>query len=233
MNKSCCETVTEVSSCSNDMPPIKVAIVEDDPEFRCRFACIVDAASSLVLVGTAATAKEGYALIDRGEAEIYLVDLGLPDENGIGLIRYITEHQPEADAMVVTVFGDDYHVIRSIQAGAAGYLLKDALPGEMVDCIRELHDGGSPVSPVIARRLLRLFRTASPQPASAAETPLSAREAETLTLVAKGMSFAEIGKSLAISPHTVRAHVRKIYEKLAVHSRGEAVFEARQMGLLR
>lgn len=215
------------------MPPIKVAIVEDDPEFRHRFAGIVAATGTLELVGTAATAKEGYALIDRGEAEIYLIDIGLPDESGIGLIRHIAQHQPGCNTMVVTVFGDDDHVIQSIQAGAAGYLLKDALPGEMEACILELHEGGSPMSPIIARRLLRLFRGAPTPSAATLETPLTERETETLTLVAKGLSFAEIGDALAISPHTVTAHVRKIYQKLSVHSRSEAVFEARQMGLLR
>lgn len=215
------------------MLPIKVAIVEDDLEFRSRFSSIVEASGSLVLAGAVATAKEGYALIDRSAADVYLVDLGLPDENGIGLIHHIAKYQPSAHAMVVTVFGDDAHVIRSIQAGAAGYLLKDALPGEMVDCIVELHNGGSPMSPTIARSLLRLFRSASPPPAPALETPLSEREMEILTVVAKGLTFIEIGESLAISPHTVRNHVQNIYQKLSVHSRGEAVFEARQMGLLR
>lgn len=214
-----------------DTALVRVALIEDDPEIRRRFVDIIDAAQSLVLAGVATTAAEGYALAESDAAEVYLVDLDLPDENGIGVIRYVAEHRPHADAMVVTVFGDDEHIIRSIEAGAAGYLLKDALPGEMVDCIRELRDGGSPVSPVIARRLLRLFRKGSPKPASAS-SPLSERETEILSLVAKGLSFAEIGKSLGISAHTVTTHVRKTYRKLSVNSRGEAVYEAQQLGLL-
>jgi DNA-binding NarL/FixJ family response regulator len=215
------------------MSRIKVAIVEDDAEFRQRFARIVQDSEQLELVGTADTARTGYALIERKLADIYLVDLGLPDENGINLIRRIAASQPNAAVMVVTVFGDDDHVVRSIQAGATGYLLKDALPEEMVGCIRALYEGGSPVSPVIARRVLSLFRSTAPAPGPSAPNPLTQRETEVLTLVAKGLSFAEIGASLEISQFTVIAHVRKIYQKLAVHSRGEAVFEARQMGLLR
>lgn len=214
--------------------PIRVAIVEDDPEFVRRFTEVIRASERLALVGVAATAREGYALIGHAQAEVYLIDLGLPDENGIHLIRHIARRQPQAMSMVVTVFGDDSHVIRSIQAGAAGYLLKDALPREIVDCICELRDGGAPVSPIIARRLLRLFRTAAlaPQPPLAVPTPLTVRETEVLTLIAKGMNFADVGQVLSISAHTVTAHVRKIYQKLSVHSRTEAVFEARQMGLI-
>lgn len=215
------------------MVAIKVALVEDDPEFRRRFAEIIGAADGFALAGSAATAADGRALIERGEADVYLVDLGLPDGDGIALIRLIAEHRPEADAMVVTVFGDDDHVIRSIEAGATGYLLKDALPGEMVDCIRELRAGGSPMSPVIARRLLRRFREAAPAPARQPADFLSDRETEILTLIAKGLNFAEIGESLSISPHTVTAHARKIYRKLSVHSRSEAAFEAHQLGLLK
>lgn len=215
-----------------DTAVVRVALIEDDPEIQRRFVDIIDAAQSLVLAGVASTSREGHALAERDAADVYLVDLDLPDENGIGLIRYVAEHRPHADTMVVTVFGDDEHIVRSIEAGAAGYLLKDALPGEMVECIRELHAGGSPVSPVIARRLLRLFRDGAPRPAAPAN-PLSEHEGEILTLVAKGLSFAEIGRSLGISPHTVTAHVRKIYRKLSVNSRGEAVYEAQQLGLLR
>ncbi len=211
------------------MSPISVAVVEDDPNFLKHFLAVVEASPQLMLAGSATTAREGMALIDRVAADVFMIDLGLPDENGIGLIHRIAEFRSKANVMVVTVFGDDEHLIRSIEAGATGYLLKDALPEEMVSCIRELHDGGSPMSPVIARRLLRRFRP----PAPTQPNPLSERETEILVLIAKGLSFAEVGETLDISPHTVVAHMRKIYGKLAVRSRGEAVFEAHQMGLIR
>jgi len=139
---------------------------------------------------------------------------------------------------VVTMFGDDQHVLESIEAGAAGYLLKDSMAASIVSSIRELRAGGSPISPGIARRILERFRlTLHPaRPVAGAGkpavSPLTERETELLRLTAKGLSFDTISELMGISPHTVVAHVRKIYRKLAVHSRGEAVYEATQLGLL-
>jgi DNA-binding NarL/FixJ family response regulator len=141
--------------------------------------------------------------------------------------------------MVITVFGDEEHVLASIEAGATGYLLKDSLPEEFVALIAQLRAGGSPISPVIARRLLTRFKAkgsaalaSTSQLVAPPDAGLSAREAEVLGLIAKGFNFAEIARLLTVSPHTITAHVKKIYQKLAVHSRGEAVYEAGKMGLL-
>jgi DNA-binding NarL/FixJ family response regulator len=171
-----------------------------------------------------------------------LIDLGLPDGNGTDLIRQVSAKRPDVDIMVVTVFGDEQHVVSAIEAGATGYILKDSTAADVVSCIRLLRAGGSPVSPVVARSVLRAIRnrmggtgsgTTRPGGPSPDNNPLSTRETEILQLLAKGMSFNEIGEILGISPHTVTAHIKKIYRKLAVHSRGEAVYEATQMGLLR
>jgi DNA-binding NarL/FixJ family response regulator len=168
--------------------------------------------------------------------------LGLTYGTGIDLIRSARQRKPDVDIMVVTVFGDEQHVVSSIEAGATGYILKDSTPADVISCIRLLRAGGSPVSPVVARSVLRAIRsrmggatgqTLPPRAASSDNNPLSARETEILQLLAKGMSFNEIGEILGISPHTVTAHIKKIYRKLAVHSRGEAVYEASQMGLLK
>jgi len=163
------------------------------------------------------------------------VDLGLPDVSGIEIIRETARRYPETDIMVVTVFGDEEHVLASIEAGATGYLLKDSLPEEFIDVIKELRAGGSPISPIIARQLLKKLRPASSpgQVPTSNLSELSARESEVLSFIAKGFSFAEIAKLLEISPHTVTTYVKKIYQKLAVHSRGEAVYEATRMGLIR
>jgi DNA-binding NarL/FixJ family response regulator len=219
--------------------PIGIVIVEDEPEFRRRFAQIVENEPSMRLVGVAANRREAQAILDKEDFDVLLIDLGLPDGNGIDLIRQVSQKKPEADIMVVTVFGDEQHVVSSIEAGATGYILKDSTPADVISCIRLLRAGGSPVSPVVARSVLRAIRNrigASAPAARAAQpenSPLSARETEILQLLAKGMSFNEIGEILGISPHTVTAHIKKIYRKLAVHSRGEAVYEATQMGLLR
>jgi DNA-binding NarL/FixJ family response regulator len=221
--------------------PISIIIVEDEPEFRRRFAQIIENEPSMRLAGVAANRREAQVIIDKEDFDVLLIDLGLPDGNGIELIKQVSQKKPEADIMVVTVFGDEQHVVSSIEAGATGYILKDSTPADVISCIRLLRAGGSPVSPVVARSVLRAIRnrmgSTAASPAARTSTPennpLSARETEILQLLAKGMSFNEIGEILGISPHTVTAHIKKIYRKLAVHSRGEAVYEATQMGLLR
>ena len=218
-----------------------VLIVEDEPEFMRRFSNAVLADPGLALVGAVSTGRAAQAMLDAQPCDVMLLDLGLPDLNGVEVIRYAAKNHPRCDVLVVTMFGDDQHVLASIEAGATGYLLKDAHAEHIAASIHELHAGGSPISPGIARRVLARFRVAGtptaavpvPAPAPAAEaSPLTERETELLRLTAKGLSFETIGQLMGISPHTVVAHVKKIYRKLAVHSRGEAVYEANQLGLL-
>ena len=222
-----------------------VLIVEDEPEFLQRFTEAVLADPELSLVAGVTTGRAGLAMLEAQPPDVMLVDLGLPDISGIELIRHAAKHLPNCDVLVVTMFGDDAHVMGSIEAGATGYLLKDAQATRVAAAIHEVRAGGSPISPSIARKVLAAFRVApQAQPASSAPampataaspaepSPLSERETEILRLVAKGFSFDAVGELLSISPHTVVTHVKKIYRKLAVHSRGEAVYEANQMGLL-
>lgn len=218
-----------------------VAIVEDHPEFMRLFSDAVAQEHDFELSGTAANGGEAFALINRQRADVYLVDLGLPDMNGIDVIRHALRTHPGCEVMVITIFGDEEHVISSVEAGATGYILKESAPPEIVAAIRLLCSGGSPVTPSIARKILRKFHadksvvgnsgTASIVSAGA-EAALTDREAEILRVLAKGLSFNEIGESLSISAHTVARHVKHIYRKLAVHSRGEAVYEATRIGLL-
>jgi DNA-binding NarL/FixJ family response regulator len=137
---------------------------------------------------------------------------------------------------VITVFGDEAHVVAAIEAGALGYLLKDASADSIGRAIDEMLAGGSPMSPPVARYLLQHFaRNAEPAPAERSEetASLSAREREVLTYIVKGFSYAEIARLLTLSTHTVATHVRRIYGKLEVHSRGEAVYEALATGLVK
>lgn len=219
--------------------PTSVLIVDDEPEFIRRFTNAVLSDPALVLAGSAATARGAIAMLEAQPPGVMLLDLGLPDMNGVEVIRHAVQHGCRCDVLVVTMFDDDQHVVDAIEAGAAGYLLKDAMPASIVSAIRELRGGGSPISPGIARRVLERFRLAvapgrgaAPAKAPAAASPLTERETELLRLTAKGLSFDTIGELMGISPHTVVAHVRKIYRKLAVHSRGEAVYEATQLGWL-
>lgn len=230
--------------------PTRVLIVEDEPEFLRRFADAVIADPDLHLVAAVASGTAGRALIDAEPVDVLLVDLGLPDMDGTELIRHAAARRPGCDCLVVTMFADDAHVMASLEAGATGYLLKDARNDRIAAAVHEVRAGGSPISPSIARRVLARFRGAGSAPvpaapaaavaaspaaapaAAPAASPLSQRETEILQYIAKGFSFETVGEVLGISPHTVVTHVKKIYRKLAVHSRGEAVYEASQMGLL-
>jgi len=220
------------------MMAIEVLIVEDEPEFMRRFADAVLGDDGLTLLGAVANGLAAKAVLDQQRPDVLLVDLGLPDISGIEVIAHAQQRRPDCDVLVVTMFGDDAHVVAAIEAGAAGYLLKDAAPERIAAAVHELRGGGAPISPSIARRILARLRpqapTGTPPPPApqGPASPLTARETELLRMVAKGLSFDTIGELLEISPHTVVAHVKKIYRKLAVHSRGEAVYEASQMGLL-
>ncbi|MEO9147828.1 MAG: response regulator transcription factor [Burkholderiaceae bacterium] len=216
-----------------------VLVVEDEPEFMRRFADAVLADAGLEPAGVVSTGGAAIALLDAAAPDAMLVDLGLPDISGVEVICHATGHHPDCDVMVVTMFGDDAHLMASIEAGATGYLLKDATEQRIAAGIHELRAGGSPISPIIARRVLSRFLVsvtpgAPDAPATAWPEPslLTERETEILRLTAEGLGFDTIGGLFQISPHTVVAHVKKIYRRLALHSRSEAVYEASQLGLL-
>lgn len=218
------------------MSSISVLVVEDNPRFRQSFVDAVRADPGLSLVGAAANGAEGMALLLEHKPDVVLVDLDLPDFSGVQIIRRASRDLPDTDVMVITVFGDERSIIESIEAGATGYLLKDALPPDFVGQIHALRAGGSPISPVIARRLLGRFQppgTPVPVTGSEGRPELSEREHAVLSLVAKGFTFGEISGVLSVSPHTVTTHVKRIYRKLQVGSKTEAVYEARKLGLLR
>ncbi|MBX3636775.1 MAG: response regulator transcription factor [Rubrivivax sp.] len=214
---------------------IAVLIVEDESECLRRFVDVVLADPALTLVGAVSSGQAAISMADASPPDVVLVDLGLPDVDGIEVIRHVVRHHPQAEVLVVTMFGDDAHIVAAVEAGATGYLLKDAAPRQIVDAIHAIRAGDAPITPSIARRVLSRFRALRAPPPAAAEavpSPLTERETEILQLVGKGLSFADVAQLLEVSQHTVVTHVKRIYRKLAVHSRGEAVFEARSMGLL-
>ena len=212
--------------------PITVAVVEDEAEVRALFESAVRSHPRLSLAFSADTAASAIQRATARPAQVYLVDLGLPDRDGRDLIRWISAQQPEASVMVVTVFGDDSHVVSSFEAGAVGYLLKDTPADEIARRIVELHEGGSPISPSVARHLLRRFVGRDAPPAVPSDNPLSEREHQVLKLIEKGMTYDEVAEVLGISWHTVTAFLRRVYRKLQVNSRSEAVYEARQRGII-
>jgi len=237
-----------------------ILIVEDDPRLRASFADAVRGASDLRLAGTAGDLADGLRLLIETAPDVLLVDIGLPGGSGIALIAHAHQHLPQCEVMVVTVFADEQSVLACIEAGATGYLLKDACDVDIVQQIRLLCGGGSPISPAIARRLLARVSGRSAMPAamqdaeagaqakaqpsaqasaqasaqpSARPSALSAQERMVLSLSAKGYNYEEIAGLMKLSHHTVETYVKRIYRKLQVHSKTEAVYEARKLGLMR
>ena len=224
----------------HDPHPIHVAIVEDDPDFSNALSLVVENAADMRLAAKAGTQAQGLSMLAGPPADVLLVDLGLPDGSGIEVIRAAARHWPSCSIMVSTNFGDETHVMRSIEAGAAGYLLKDSSPSRMADEIRSLANGGSPISPIIARQIRARFRHQPAAPAHGqaaahgeeAPAPLSQREKQVLDYITKGFTVHEIAGLMTLSHFTVRTFVRRIYSKLKVSSKAEAIFEARTQGLL-
>jgi DNA-binding NarL/FixJ family response regulator len=213
---------------------IQVAVVEDDGALRALYVELIAGAPDMQLAWAAASIAEAQRELERSAPDVLLTDLGLPDGSGLKVIAAAKRRYPNCEVMVVSVFGDEENVVAAIEAGATGYLLKDALADWFLSTIREVHAGGSPISPSIARILLARARKPHPEPAPATleHEALGERELEILALVAKGFNFPEIAQLLTISTNTVKTHIYRIYRKLAVHSRGEAVFEAKKLGLL-
>ncbi|MDH2917815.1 MAG: response regulator transcription factor [Sideroxydans sp.] len=215
-------------------PIIRVALVEDDANFQNDLIHAMHSAPDMSLVKVVGTRALALHMLDELIADVLLVDLGLPDGSGIDVIAAAHRQWPDCNIMVSTAFGDETHVMRSVEAGATGYLLKDSAPDNMIFEIRSLFAGGSPISPLIARQVLTRFHQAAAPARLADKTPalLSAREQVVLEHLTKGYSTPEIAQQLGVSRHTIRTYVRRIYEKLEVNSKTEAIYEARYQRLL-
>ena len=228
----------------------RVMIVEDDPLMQAFFAASVQGSGQLDLVCCVGTVAEAKALLNNAEPQldVMLTDLGLPDGSGLEVIRHARLRHPDCEALVISMFGDEDNVLASIEAGALGYIHKDAAPDDIATTILEMKAGASPISPMIARRVLSKYRSMQTNIAvapvnveqgaikietiGAVKGLLSRREQEVLELVARGFSYAEIADSKNLSVHTVQTHIKSLYGKLEVHSKMEAVLEATRMGLL-
>lgn len=229
----------------------RVLIVEDDPLMREFFAASVVRNAQLSLLAGVGSVAEAMACLDHPSqrVDVLLTDLGLPDGSGLDVIRHARLRHPECEALVISMFGDEDNVMASIEAGALGYIHKDTTPEDVAQTILDMKAGASPISPMIARRVLAKYR-ALQAPAPVVRVPdsgwgdlqalpvgeekvqLSGREQEVLELIARGFSYAEIARLKAVSVHTVQTHIKNLYSKLAVHSKSEAVYEATRMGLL-
>jgi DNA-binding NarL/FixJ family response regulator len=208
---------------------IQVGVLEDDPVQRGRYAELIGCTTDMALLWECAGVDAALRTLAHAVPDVLLVDLGLPDGSGLQVIRRVHGSHPTCETMVVSVFGDEENVVAAIEAGAGGYLLKDSMAEQFLQTIRDLHGGGSPISPSVARILLTRAQAthAGDQPALIAGMELGARESQILSLVAKGFNFGEVGRLLGISAADVQTHIYRIYRKVAAGgSRDEAEFEA-------
>lgn len=210
--------------------PITVALVEDDDEARRRIVASIQSDPTLRLAGEYRNGAEALAGLEKAAPDVFLIDLGLPDVPGLEVVKRIAAVHPSCDVLVVTIFGDEESIIGALEAGARGYILKGALEHDIAEDIRHLRSGGSPLSPVIARQVLK--RLVPGRSAPGPDGVLTRRESEILNAIARGFSYAETAELLHISVQTVHSHLKNIYRKLAVHSKTEAVFEADRRRLL-
>jgi len=214
------------------------------------FAASVLRSDQLALAASVGTVVEARGVLDDASqpVDVLLTDLGLPDGSGLEVIRHARLRHPSCEPLVISMFGDEDNVLASIEAGALGYIHKDAAPDDIAQTILDMKAGASPISPMIARRVLSRFLALQSSRDAGAQAPapdrlqppmmekaghlLTAREQEVLGLIARGFSYNEIARLKAVSVHTVQTHIKNLYSKLAVHSKSEAVYEATRMGLL-
>lgn len=216
---------------------IRVVLVEDDERMRLQLASVVTADPRLMLMAMFGRMRPALGWLAEHTPDVLLVDLGLPDGSGLELIRVCARLHDQCEIMVVSMFADEGNVLASIEAGALGYVHKDAADTDIVEAILSIRSGGSPMSPSIARRMLKRIRSSSSTPptrpaASATAAELTPRETEILNLISRGYSYQEAADLLQIMVSSVQTHIKSMYRKLSVNSRSEAVFEARALGLL-
>ena len=206
--------------------PIRVAIVEDDLGVQKNLKAIVEKAPNLSLDGAYSNAEEAFGQILKRRPDVALMDINLPGKSGIQLVLELKAKLPKLQVMMITVYEDGDQIFAALQAGASGYMLKRSEPVEIVQGIEQLHRGGAPMSPDVARKVVSFFQ----QRQSAAEhlAQLTPREMEILSELAKGYRYKEIADRLNIGLETVRSHTHHIYEKLHVESRTEAVVKFMQ-----
>ena len=237
----------------------RVLVVEDDPQMREFFSSSVSRCAELQLAASVGTVAQARAWLDANAStlDVLLTDLGLPDGSGLDIIGHAAQLNPACESLVISMFGDEANVLASIEAGALGYIHKDSTPGDIAQTILAMRAGASPISPMIARRVLMKYRADQSHKENKPAAPvahaqvamnniasddarknepgslLSPREQDVLGLIARGFSYAEIARLQNLTVHTIQTHIKNLYAKLSVHSKSEAVFEATRMGLLK
>jgi DNA-binding NarL/FixJ family response regulator len=206
---------------------IRVAIFEDNHLMRSGFEAICHGSPGVTPVGVFTDADDLDYKIKKSNPDVVLMDIEMPGKGGLEATQEITHLYPDIKVLIQTVFEDDNKIFAAICAGASGYILKTTTPARLIESIQEVYNGGSPMSPYIANRVLKLFQRFAPAAkTNDEETVLSSREKEVLQLMIEGHALAAIGEKLFIGYETVRTHVKRIYKKLHVASASEAVAKA-------
>jgi DNA-binding NarL/FixJ family response regulator len=207
---------------------MKVSIVEDDVLLRQNLKLLLSGETGISVASVYGSAEEALAGVKRARPDILLTDIGLPGMSGIELIRLIKVQMPDLEIMAHTVFDDRETVFAAIKAGASGYILKGSTPRDLIDALHTLERGGSPMSPKIARKVIREFQSEGVDE----QYLLSHRETEIVKEVESGLTYKDIATRLGISPHTVHTHIKNIYEKLHAKDRQGALISARKKGII-
>ncbi|HTL58402.1 MAG TPA: response regulator transcription factor [Candidatus Limnocylindrales bacterium] len=201
--------------------PLTVSIVEDNEQLRTTLARVINRAEGFRCLSHYGDAESALEALPKDKPQVVLMDINLPGINGVECVRRLKQLLPEIQVMMLTVYEDTENIFNALAAGAAGYLLKRTKSAELLEAIREVHNGGSPMTAHIARKVTQSFQRAGP---SARPTEnLSEREQEVLDCLSQGFLYKEIAEKLGISYETVHTYIRRIYEKLQVRTRTEAV----------
>ena len=203
---------------------LKIAIIEDQRDIREGLATIFKFTDGYRCMGCYRSMEEALEKVSSALPQVMLIDIGLPGMNGIEGVRLLRERYPEMLLLMLTVYEDDEYIFDALCAGASGYLLKKTAPARLVESVREAMSGGAPISPEVARKVIKLFRDI--RPPEAANYHLTPHETRLLKMLVEGHNYKTAAAELEVSVTTVAFHMRNIYEKLQVHSKSEAVAKA-------
>lgn len=218
------ETLMANEEASNSARAISVAVIEDQPEIREGLCVLISLAEGFRCKGKYESMEETLTDIGKNLPDVALVDIGLPGMSGIEGMRLLKQRHPGLLLVALTVYDDDDRIFEALCAGASGYLLKKTAPARLLESVKDLMAGGSPMSPEVARRVIGLFRRI--RPPERADYHLTPHETRLLKLLVQGHTYKTAAAELRTSTHTVSFHMRNIYAKLQVHSKSEAVVKA-------
>jgi len=214
----------ETASAVETPRPIAVAVIEDHREFRDYLTALISGSEGFACIGGFRSVEEALPQISTRAPDVILLDIGLPGMNGIQGIRLFKSRYPEILLLTLTVHDDDERIFDALCAGASGYLLKKTQPAQLVASVKEAASGGAPMSPEVARRVIKLFREI--RPPERAEYNLTPHEVRILKLLVEGHNYRTAANKLGVAPTTINFHLQNIYQKLQVHSKTEAVAKA-------